>query len=131
MQWFRYYVSERILLVNIENKPQILETFLVGVPQGSILGPLLFLINLNDMSQTVKSTFICRRFTKSKNSLIKTLKISANHSFVDKKVSIHFREDKNKLILFASKRKLKNVRQLNIRYKELNIKQYSQVTYLG
>ena len=51
--------------------------------------------------------------------------------FVDKKVSIHFGEDKTKLILFASKRRLKNVHQLNIRYKEINIKQHLKMTYPG
>ena len=45
--------------------------------------------------------------------------------FVDKKLSTHFSEDKTKSILFASKRRAKNVRQLNIKYKHVNIKQHS------
>ena len=51
--------------------------------------------------------------------------------FVDDKLSIHFGEDKTKSILFASKRRTKNIRQLNIKYEDINIKQYSEVTYLG
>ena len=34
------------------------------------------------------------------------------------------------MVLFASKRRSKNVLQLNIRYSHINIKQHSQVTYL-
>ena len=37
--------------------------------------------------------------------------------FVDNKLSIHFGEDKTKSILFASKRKIKNARKLNVKYK--------------
>ena len=44
---------------------------------------------------------------------------------------IPFAEDKTKVIIFASKLRSKNVRQLNIRYNHINIKQHSQVTYLG
>ena len=52
--------------------------------------------------------------------------------FVDNKLlSIHFGDDKTKSILFASKRRAKNIRQLNIKYKDINIKQHSEVTYLG
>ena len=51
--------------------------------------------------------------------------------FVDNKLSIHFGEDQTKLILFASKRRSNNFRQLNIRYNYLNIKHQSQVAYLG
>ena len=51
--------------------------------------------------------------------------------FVDNKLSIHFGEDKTKFILFASKRRAKKIRQLNIKYKDINIKQHSEVTYLG
>ena len=51
--------------------------------------------------------------------------------FVDNKLSIHFGEDKTKSILFARKRRAKNIRQLNIKCKFIYIKQHSEVTYLG
>ena len=51
--------------------------------------------------------------------------------FVDNRLIIHFGEDKTKSILFASKRKIKNVPKLNINYKNIQIKQHSKVTYLG
>ena len=51
--------------------------------------------------------------------------------FVDNKLSIHFGEDKTKSILFSSKRKIKKAIPLNIQYKDIKIKQYSKVTYLG
>ena len=51
--------------------------------------------------------------------------------FVDNKFSIHFGEDKTKSILFATKRTAKTIRQLNIKYKDINIKQFLEVTYLG
>ena len=51
--------------------------------------------------------------------------------FVDNKLSIHFGDDKTKSILFVSKRRAKNIRKLNIRYKEINVKQQAQATYLG
>ena len=55
---FKSYLSERIFLVNIENKLSDFEEISCGVPQGSILGPLLFLIYVNDMPQTVISTLL-------------------------------------------------------------------------
>ena len=51
--------------------------------------------------------------------------------FVDNELIIHFGDDKAKSILFASKWRAKNIRQLNIKYKDINIKQHSEVTYLG
>ena len=50
---------------------------------------------------------------------------------MDNKLSIHFGEDKTKSILFSSKRKVKKASSLNIQYKDIKIKQYSKVTYLG
>ena len=69
---------------------------------------------------------------------IKEIEIQLNKNFsltcdwlVDNKLSIHFGEDKTKSILFSSKRKVKKARPLNIQYKDIKIKQYSKVTYLG
>ena len=52
-------------------------------------------------------------------------------SFLDNKLSIHFGENQTKYILLASKRRAKNIHQLNIEYKDINVKQHSEVTYLG
>ena len=46
------------------------------------------------------------------------------------KLSIRFGEDKTRSILFSSKRSLKLVEELDIRYKEIKIKQHKHVNYL-
>ena len=51
--------------------------------------------------------------------------------FLDNKLSIHFGEYKTKSILFGTKRKLRKVGKLNTTYQVIDIKQNSQVTYLG
>ena len=50
--------------------------------------------------------------------------------FDDNKFSIQFGEDKTKSIFFASKRKIKSARKLNVKYKNIKIKQHPQGTYL-
>ena len=51
--------------------------------------------------------------------------------FVDNKLSIYFGEDKTKSILFASKRKIKNLQKIEIIYNNIRIRYHSRVTYLG
>ena len=58
IKWFKSYLSERIILVNFENKLSDFGKISYGIPQGSILGSLLFLIYVNDMPQAVTSTLL-------------------------------------------------------------------------
>ena len=58
IKWFKSYLSERIFLVNIENKLSDFGKISCGVPQGSTLGPVLFLTYVNDMPQAVTSTLL-------------------------------------------------------------------------
>ena len=51
--------------------------------------------------------------------------------FIDNKLSVHFGEEKTRSILFGNKRQLKNQRDLVLGYGNIEIKQYSKVTYLG
>ena len=52
--WFRSYLEDRYFVVNVDNSFSEKARFVCGVPQGSILGPLIFLIYAHDMAQAVK-----------------------------------------------------------------------------
>ena len=51
--WFKNYLSNRKQFIQINNKESTeLETITFGFPQGAILGPLLFLLYINDLKNT-------------------------------------------------------------------------------
>ena len=54
--WFKSYLSNRLFRINLKNCYSDPSNITCGVPQRSILGPLLFLIYVNDMLQAVKSS---------------------------------------------------------------------------
>ena len=52
--WFRSYLENRYFIVNVGNSFSEKARVVCGVPQDSILGPLIFLIYAHDMPQAVK-----------------------------------------------------------------------------
>ena len=140
--WFRSYLTNRSFLVDDYSTLSESAKLVCDVPQGAILGPLLFLIYINDLPQSVEHSDIrlyaddtCISF-KHKN--VATINDKLNNDFnslcdwfLDNKLSIHFGEDKTKTILFSPKNLSKNAAPLIIKRKEIVLKQHTFVEYLG
>lgn len=59
LDWFRSYLMERKLYVKIGNYESSLYAIDFGVPQGSVLGPTLFIMYMDDIHKTIPSEIIC------------------------------------------------------------------------
>ena len=141
IDWFRSYRRSRKFHVNVYDKFSTTAELRCGVLRGSILGPLLFSLHINNMPQAAD----CDLFLYADNGcllyqhedldqinkeLTKTF-CDICDWFVGNKLSIHFGKDKTKYVLFSTKNKKKKIGTLEIKYDNINIKEYSKVTYLS
>ena len=112
---FKSYLQDRSFSVNIGKEYSKPGNLSCGVPQGSILGPLIFLLYVNDMARAVNCDLLlyaddsCLIFRDKDIEQIETI-LNKNFNslcdwFVEKKLSIHFGEDKTKSIAFGIKNK--------------------------
>ena len=141
IRWFTSYLSNWSFIVSVGKELSSRGKLNCGVPQGSILSPLFFLLYVNDIPQAVNSELLLYAddtclFFMGKDSKIIGDKLNKDFNslcewFIDNKLSIHCGEEKTKSILFGTKQLLHKGKSLNIRYGDTEIKQHTKVIYLG
>ena len=113
-QWFRSYLKGRKQYVSLNGKKSDYKQVLHGVPQGSVLGPLLFIIYINDLPNslifsdpTLFADDTCLLYSNSSLKLInKRLNIDLKRLFkwlCANKISLNV--SKTEVLLFHNKHK--------------------------
>ena len=131
------FLEDRTFKVKVKNSYSTIKTIAAGVPQGSILGPILYIIYNNDIpknSKTKLAIFADDTATYShswkKSQAVKNVKEHADE------LEIYFENSKTKInaaktefIIFTQKKK--EVTPENITVFDTNIKRSECVKYLG
>ena len=141
LQWFRSYLTERKQLVSIGHSTSDLLPVRSGIPQGSSLGPLLFILFINDipLANTQCNSYIYVDDTTLANSgptinTVRThLQCGADNLATwapENRMAIH--PDKTKVMLVGTKRKLATISEpLNISICGTTLSQSSSGKLLG
>ena len=56
LQWIHSYLSDRSQVIAVGGELSTVKNVVSGVPQGSVLGPLLFTIYINDVAERISSS---------------------------------------------------------------------------
>ena len=72
VEWLKNYLNFRTQFVSIGGKSSVMKPVTRGVPQGSILGPLLYVIYTNELSECMRQSSNCQHVNNDQEYLFGT-----------------------------------------------------------
>ena len=142
-EWLTNYLFNRSQVVNINGIVSNSQPLLHGVPQGSILGPLLFLLYFNDFPDCLEKcdcvmyaddtvVYVAGKTIENiENQLEKDLEKIASY-FDDSQMIMNLSKGKTESLIFGTGKKLASTKkQIDIKYRGHSIESVSEYKYLG
>ena len=137
--WFQSYLNDRMQFTTVNKCQSSKKLLKYGVRQGSVLGPLLFILFINDLHKAIEFSSV-HHFADDTNLIItdKSMKKINKHINRDFKLVVEWiranrlslNTSKTELVIFKSKNKI-ITKHLNFHISGQKIKPSSQVKYLG
>ena len=118
LAWFMDYLFNRLQLVEINNITSSKRSIISGVPKGSILGPLMFIIFFSDLKDSISYCdifqyaddtvilFADKDVTKIENALNKDMSSISNYCKVNKFL-LNLKKGQTEVMLFETAQPLK------------------------
>ena len=142
LEWFNSYLFNRKNYVCVDRNISIPEPLYCGVSQGSILGPLLFIIFINDLSDYIKHASVTmyaddtllyvshESKEKIENDLNQDMQNLLSY-FRKNELVINFKKGKTYTMLFGTTKRLKTAGEIDVLYNNQRINFAETYKYLG
>ena len=140
VEWFKSYIENRCQVTAVGNAHSSSKPVPVGVPQGSILGPLLFLTYVNDLPSYFRECNLTLYaddtvvYASAKDAATLEFRLnidlqSISKWFFDNLLTLN--ENKCKFVLFGSTQKPKSFQTFSLCINDYNLERTDSFKYLG